>query len=200
MRYLGLLVLLLSMNVHAQTAPPTIAQAQEFMNKAEAQLAELSVKVSRTTWVQENSNVNNNIQMGRKTGISRSERLLRAEIARALAAAIGGKRGAQSSAAEQLGISRQAMSLYIQQKATPSSKNLRRMCQILKLSLNVEGASLDFSSFAKKAPIKTPVQTSLFDALSDVGDQQLDVKVLRKRAQSLDLQVTIDFHPTSKKA
>ncbi|MGO9337626.1 MAG: helix-turn-helix domain-containing protein [Terriglobales bacterium] len=138
--------------------------------------------------------------MGRRSGISRSERLLRAEIARALSTAIGGSRGAQSSAAEQLGISRQAISLYIQQKSTPSSEILRRMCQTLKLTLNVEGATVDLSAFAQETPDKTPVQTSLFDALSDVGDQKLDVKVLRKRAQSLDLQVTIDFHPTSKKA
>jgi transcriptional regulator with XRE-family HTH domain len=138
--------------------------------------------------------------MGRRAGISWSEKLLRAEIARALSAAIGGSRGAQSSAAEQLGVSRQAMSLYIRQKATPSSEILRRMCQTLKLSLNVEGATVDLSAFAQKTPRKTPVQTSLFDALSDVGDQQLDVKVLRKRAQSLDIQVTIDFRPTSKKA
>ena len=138
--------------------------------------------------------------MGRKTGISRSETLLRAEIARALTTAIGGNRGAQSSAARQVGISRQALNLYIQQKATPSSENLRRMCKILKLSLNVEGATVDLSAFAQKTTQKTPVQTSLFDALSDVGDQQLDVKVLRKRAQSLDLQVTIDFHPMAKKA
>ena len=135
--------------------------------------------------------------MGRKTGISRSESLLRAEIARALTTAIGSNRGSQSAAAKQIGISRQALNLYIQQKATPSSENLRRMCKILRLSLNVEGATLDAPSFTQKTPSKTPIQTSLFDALSDVGDQQLDVKVLRKRAQSLDLQVTIDFQPVT---
>ena len=55
MKVLGCLVLfLLAMNVHAQVNPPTVAEAQEFMNKAEAQLAELSVKVNRATWVQEN--------------------------------------------------------------------------------------------------------------------------------------------------
>src|ERR1019366_4897746 len=135
--------------------------------------------------------------MGRKTGISRSESLLRAEIARALTTAIGSNRGSQSAAAKQIGISRQALNLYIQQKATPSSENLRRMCKILRLSLNVEEATLDAPSFTQKTPSKTPIQTSLFDALSDVGDQQIDVKVLRKRAQSLDLQVTIDFQPVT---
>ena len=138
--------------------------------------------------------------MGRKTGISRAERLLRAEIAKALAAAIGTKRGAQSLAAEQVGISRQAMSLYLLQKATPSSENLRRMCKILKLSMNVEGAILDSSSFSQKTLSKSPLQPTLFEAISEVGDQQLDVRVLRKRAQSLEIQVSIDFQRNSKKA
>ena len=53
MKLLALLVLFVAMNVAAQTKP-TVAEAQEFMNKAEAQLAELAVKVSRATWVQEN--------------------------------------------------------------------------------------------------------------------------------------------------
>jgi peptidyl-dipeptidase A len=43
----------LSTNAHAQTAP-TADEAQDFMNKAEAQLADLSVKVNRASWVQEN--------------------------------------------------------------------------------------------------------------------------------------------------
>jgi peptidyl-dipeptidase A len=43
----------LSTNAHAQTAP-TADEAQDFMNKAEAQLADLSVKVQRASWVQEN--------------------------------------------------------------------------------------------------------------------------------------------------
>ncbi len=54
MKAVGLLLLILTMNVYAKTAPPTVAEAKEFMNKAEAQFAELSVKVQRATWVQEN--------------------------------------------------------------------------------------------------------------------------------------------------
>ena len=53
MKSLGLVFLCIAMNAHAQTAP-TAADAQEFMNKAEAQLSDLSVKVQRASWVQEN--------------------------------------------------------------------------------------------------------------------------------------------------
>jgi peptidyl-dipeptidase A len=54
MKSLGLVFLLLAMNAYAQTATPTATEAQEFMNKAEAQLSDLSVKVQRASWVQEN--------------------------------------------------------------------------------------------------------------------------------------------------
>ena len=46
---------LCSMTIAAQTAdPPTVAEAQEFMGKAEARLADLSVKVNQANWVHEN--------------------------------------------------------------------------------------------------------------------------------------------------
>ena len=54
MKALGLLLLLFAMNAYSQNNPPTVAEAQEFMNKAEAQLADLYVKVQRAAWVQEN--------------------------------------------------------------------------------------------------------------------------------------------------
>jgi peptidyl-dipeptidase A len=44
----------LTMTASAQVATPTAAEAQQFMNRAEARLAELSVKVQRASWVQEN--------------------------------------------------------------------------------------------------------------------------------------------------
>lgn len=40
--------------VNAQTAAPTTAEAREFMDRAEAQLADLNAKEQRATWVQEN--------------------------------------------------------------------------------------------------------------------------------------------------
>ncbi|MBZ5665662.1 MAG: M2 family metallopeptidase [Acidobacteriia bacterium] len=54
MRSLSLVFLLLAMSAYAQTTAPTVAEAQEFMDKAETQLADLSVKVNRASWVQEN--------------------------------------------------------------------------------------------------------------------------------------------------
>jgi peptidyl-dipeptidase A len=45
---------MIAMNAYAQNAAPTAAEAQEFMNKAEAQLSDLGTKVQRASWVQEN--------------------------------------------------------------------------------------------------------------------------------------------------
>ncbi len=44
----------LPMPAQAQSTAPTAAEAQEFMNKTEARLADLSAKVQRASWVQEN--------------------------------------------------------------------------------------------------------------------------------------------------
>ena len=54
MKSLALVFLFIAMNAYAQNAAPTAAEAQEFMNKAEAQLSDLSIKVQRASWVQEN--------------------------------------------------------------------------------------------------------------------------------------------------
>jgi len=54
MKSLSLVFLFLAMNVYAQNTAPTAAEAQEFMNKAEAKLSDLAVKVNRASWVQEN--------------------------------------------------------------------------------------------------------------------------------------------------
>jgi peptidyl-dipeptidase A len=54
MKTLAFVFLFLAMNIYAQNTAPTAGEAQEFMSKAEAQLADLNVKVQRATWVQEN--------------------------------------------------------------------------------------------------------------------------------------------------
>jgi hypothetical protein len=140
--------------------------------------------------------------MGRKPGISRSEELFRREIARALSAVIGDGRGAQSRAAGKLGISRQAMSLYIGKKATPSSVILGRACAIWPhLSFNVDGIALDSSNFRTPQPHSVPPkQLSLFDAISEVDNKQLEIMVLKRGVNSIDLKVSIDFSSVRLKA
>jgi peptidyl-dipeptidase A len=47
-------VVLEAQSTSAQSTAPTVAEAQDFMNKAEARLAELSVKVNQANWVHDN--------------------------------------------------------------------------------------------------------------------------------------------------
>jgi peptidyl-dipeptidase A len=56
MIFLAVIFLLVSaVDLEAQSSPaPTVADAEDFMNKAEARLAELSVKVSKANWVHDN--------------------------------------------------------------------------------------------------------------------------------------------------
>ena len=132
--------------------------------------------------------------MGRKRGIPTSEHLLRAAFASALYKAIGTQRGAQSRAAEKLGISRQAVNLYLNQKATPGPDILRRACDTWKLVLEIEHTTIDASSFsAHLGPRLEPQQISLFRALTLVEDKQLKVEVMKKSADTLDLKVSIYF-------
>jgi peptidyl-dipeptidase A len=56
MRFLGIafLCLTISMLAHSKSNTPTVAEAEDFMEKAEARLAELNVKVNQATWVHDN--------------------------------------------------------------------------------------------------------------------------------------------------
>jgi transcriptional regulator with XRE-family HTH domain len=131
--------------------------------------------------------------MGRKPGTSQNERLLRAEIARALSTAIGTKRGAISKAAGDLQVTKQALSLYLRQKATPGAEVLRRICKLWKLQLNVRGALVDADGLLPARQESQPEQLSLFAALAEVQDAKLDVTILRKHESSIDLKVSINF-------
>lgn len=131
--------------------------------------------------------------MGRKPGTSQSEQLLRGEIAKALSKAIGDKRGAMSEAANQLGITKQALSLYMRQKATPGAEVLRRICKHWNLHLNVKGALIDAESLPEQVQSSEPEQLSLFAALTLVQDQKLEVTILERHDRAIDLKVTINF-------
>ena len=94
------------------------------------------------------------------------------------------------------------MSLYLGKKATPSSAVLGRACAIWpQLSFEVEGIKLNSSNFKTPQPeSSSPIQMLLFDAISEVENRQLEVKVLKKCVNSIDLKVSIDFRSTRTKA
>lgn len=132
--------------------------------------------------------------MGRRPGITPNEGRLRSELARALKKEFGKERGAASRAADRAGISRQAMSLYLHQKATPSAETLRLLLSVLNLELDIDGAVVSSANFPeRKSPRPASAQRDLFSAISNMSERALKVQVLRKGSSSMDLKVTISF-------
>src|SRR5436305_10472486 len=136
--------------------------------------------------------------MGRRRGISSTERAFRERFAEELQAAIGSNRGAASAAAKKLGISRQAIFLYLNSRATPGAEVVRRVCQLFKLSLNVKGQIVSESSYRKTSRERPqnvpPLQLPLLpDAIRALNNEQLEIEVLNKIGDSVDLKVRINF-------
>jgi transcriptional regulator with XRE-family HTH domain len=135
--------------------------------------------------------------MGRRPGISSTEKAFRQALAKTLRNAIGDEWGAAARAADELRISRQAISLYLKEKTTPSAEIMRRICQRWNLTLNIEGNIVSESSYSshQSSPIMAPpLQLSLLpDAIDSLRDEDVRVKIVRKIGDSIDLEVKIDF-------
>ena len=107
--------------------------------------------------------------------LSASAQILRAAFANALREKVGAARGSQSRAAEKLGISRQAISLYVNGKATPSADLLQRACAEFELAFNAGESRIDSGSFAKQLkPHPVALQLPLFQALQQVSGPTID--------------------------
>jgi transcriptional regulator with XRE-family HTH domain len=130
--------------------------------------------------------------MGRKAGITHNEQRLRASLAAALRYKFRNERGAATKAAGLTGITRQAISLYMREKATPSSETLRLLCTTLNMKLDIEGAIVSPTGAEPVNPA-APEQMNLFEAISAVQDQQLKVEILNRGEQSMELKVSISF-------
>lgn len=137
--------------------------------------------------------------MGRKPGISSAERMFRESFAQALRSAIGTARGGGTVAANRMGVSRQAISLYLKLKATPSAEVIRKACSAFGLTVTPNGELLALSG---PQPIqrqeKLPRQLPLLpEAIESLTSDQLDVQILRKLGDSVHLEVKINFRKRS---
>jgi transcriptional regulator with XRE-family HTH domain len=119
----------------------------------------------------------------------------RREVAESFRAALKRKGITKTQAADDLGISRQAFYKYLSAQTAPKGPVLQRACQIWGITLNYRGLVIAETSFPK-ARIKkesTPVQQLLFDALKSLSDENLEIKILRRRAKSVLLSIEIRF-------
>jgi transcriptional regulator with XRE-family HTH domain len=132
---------------------------------------------------------------GRKKSSPNEERV-RQKLVAALITAIPDKWGALSRAAKETGISKQSLSLYRQGKAVPTPETLQRLCAKLKLHLEVEGVVISGSDLPARQRERTraiQLPLALTEAISAVEAQNLQIQVLKRRSQSIDLKVTISF-------
>jgi hypothetical protein len=127
--------------------------------------------------------------MGRPAGVSEVERRFRKDFAAGLAAVVGSRRGAQTRVANQLGVKRQLVSLYLKGDTTPGQDVIRRARELWGFPSKYGSLPLEAATFPRRpGPRVQPQQLKLFS-----DDQQLKVIVLRRSVDSVELKVSINF-------
>jgi transcriptional regulator with XRE-family HTH domain len=127
--------------------------------------------------------------MGRRIGVSEAERVFRKDFAAGLARVVGSRRGAQTRVANQLGVKRQQISLYLKGDTTPGQDIIRRARELWGFPSTYGGLPLETATFPGRPSLRVqPQQLKLFSE-----DQQLKVVVLRRSVDSVELKVSINF-------
>lgn len=127
--------------------------------------------------------------MGRRAGVTEAERMFRKNFAAGLAAVVGSERGAQTRVANQLGVKRQLVSLYLKGDTTPGQDLIRRTRELWGFPSEYGGLPLEAATFPRRPALRAqPQQLKLFSE-----DQQLKVTVLRRSVDSVELKVSLNF-------
>jgi transcriptional regulator with XRE-family HTH domain len=132
---------------------------------------------------------------GRKKSSPNEERL-RQKLKDVLKETISDEWGELSRAAKKAGISKQSLSLYRRGEATPTPETLRKLCAALKLRFEIEGVVISASDIPSRRRQQTQeiqLPLALTEAISAVDAQNLQIQVLKRGSQSIDLKVTIAF-------
>jgi hypothetical protein len=109
-----------------------------------------------------------------------------------------GKRYTRVLAAADLNVSRASLQFYLAGTHTPSSDVLRRAMELWGVEFIYRGHKLTVLDLG--SPTRTnrpvpapPIQLSLWDSIKGLNNDALSVKVEKKSAQSITLQVEIGF-------
>ena len=129
-----------------------------------------------------------------------NEDRLRGRLKEALEKLIRRQTRELSRVAKMTGITKQSLSLYKKGEATPTPETLRKLCSGLQLNLNILGAIISASDppARRSRTSADQLSLSLSDAISLVPQEHLQIKVLKRRSQSIQLKVSIDFSPPRK--
>lgn len=118
---------------------------------------------------------------------------LREEVSKRFAQAIKAKGLSKAEAARLLGVKRQTLYLYLDQKATPGGEVLKRACELWNITLTVNGFSFSSEAFpaSKREPQPVGQQMTIWDVLKGVKSDHLQAKVLGPSGDHFDIQLRI---------
>lgn len=125
---------------------------------------------------------------------SEGGRAFRLEVATRFREAINQRHLTIGEAALDLGVSRQSLHQYLAGKTAPKGPVLHQACRKWGITLDYKGLKLGASAFQERAqrPVKQQQQL-LFDALTALSNDNLRIKLTRKDAHSVHLDVEIKF-------
>jgi transcriptional regulator with XRE-family HTH domain len=127
---------------------------------------------------------------------SETERAFRKEFAVRLGEAILKKRISLREVARILMVSRQSVHKYLKQKATPRADVVQRALSEWGLVLHVGEMRLTATSYKRSTLLKPrvePLQMTLPDVIRSLENRNLDVRILGRKMDSVQIEVNIRF-------
>lgn len=120
---------------------------------------------------------------------------LRREFAKKLSAVVVGKIPKKSAAAT-LGVSRQMLDLYLKGEVAPGPDIVLRAMREWRFTFRHRGQEITSSHFERniaedRSP--APLQLNLFDAINSLDKRDLDIAIVKKGPDRIELQVSIKF-------
>jgi transcriptional regulator with XRE-family HTH domain len=126
---------------------------------------------------------------------TRTEIVFREEVSRTFRSAMSARKLSITTAAKDLGVSRQSMYKYLNCKATPKANILQKACSKWGVSMSVYGVTFSeaaFKTIQGPRPAKA-LQLSFSEILRSLRDRNLEVKIIRASSESLELKVSVKF-------
>jgi transcriptional regulator with XRE-family HTH domain len=135
--------------------------------------------------------ITGNINYFRRVSKRPSSSILRREIATCLKAAIRDNNLKKRDAAKLLGITRQSLWLYLNEKSAPGSEVLRIASELWNLTLS-NGYVLKTEAFGPKKKLKTHAkQLNLLRALDEIKPSQIQTELVGRTGSFVEFRIRI---------
>ncbi len=120
------------------------------------------------------------------------------EIAKKFGEAIASRRLSKAQAARDINVSRQMLYEYLKGNSLPRHEVLQRACVAWGLTLNYKGLLVSVDAF-RQPPVDTlkprseQLDLKLEEALDQLHDEDIGIRILRKENGRVELQVELRF-------